>query len=113
MVTCATCQSGETSKVHKPWQGSYTVVKVLSNVTYKIQSESGRDRQVVHFDRLKLCSTQLTKGANNAPTELSPSENWECDMTDEQQTDKNAADKIIGKKRSTDATMELYTDHPR
>ena len=46
---------GRTPKLCRPWQGPYTVIKKLSDVTYRIQqSGNGRRRsQVVHFNRIK------------------------------------------------------------
>ena len=50
---------GQTSKLYKPWQGPYKVIKKISDVTYRIQSVTGRKRQVVHFNRWKPCSQHL------------------------------------------------------
>ena len=50
---------GQTSKLYKPWQGPYKVIKKISEVTYRIQSVTGRKRQVVQFNRLKPCSQHL------------------------------------------------------
>ena len=36
-----------------PWEGPYLVVKVMSDVTYRIQKSSRSKPQVVHTDRLK------------------------------------------------------------
>ena len=46
---------GRSPKLCRPWQGPYTVIKKLSDVTYRIQqSRNGiRRRQVVHFNRIK------------------------------------------------------------
>lgn len=50
----ATVPRGASRKFHRPWQGPYKAVKVLSDVVYRIQKEdSPRKRCVVHFDRLK------------------------------------------------------------
>ena len=53
---------GKAAKFHRPWRGPYRVVKVLSDVIYRIQlvSPTRRDRPrnyrlVVHFNRLKPC----------------------------------------------------------
>jgi len=53
---------GQASKFHRPWKGPYQVVKVLSDLTYRIQivSPNCRDRWcnyrlVVHFNQLKPC----------------------------------------------------------
>ena len=53
---------GRSPKLHRPWTGPFVVIKVLSEVTYRVQSEKpkpGRRRQrfVVHFNRLKPCQT--------------------------------------------------------
>ena len=57
---------GQTAKFHRPWKGPYRVVKVLSDVTYRIQLMSPRNRRdrrrnyrvIVHFNRLKPCHLQ-------------------------------------------------------
>ena len=47
---------GKSKKFHHPWTGPFKVIKCLSEVTYRIQSVSGRRRRIiVHFDRLKRC----------------------------------------------------------
>ncbi len=58
---------GRTPKFHCPWKGPYVVVKVISDVTYRIQLEGQggrrrRQRIVTHFNRLKPCHTPLTCG---------------------------------------------------
>ncbi len=50
----ATAPRGQHKKFHRPWSGPYTVVKQLSDCTYRIQHTQNRSkRSVVHFDRLK------------------------------------------------------------
>ena len=46
---------GKAAKFHRFWKGPFQVKKVLSDVTYRIQSTAGsrRQRLVVHFNRLK------------------------------------------------------------
>jgi len=45
---------GQHKKFHQPWSGPYTIVKQLSESTYRIQHTQHRSkRSVVHFDRLK------------------------------------------------------------
>jgi len=45
---------GQHKKFHRPWSGPYTIVKELSETTYRIQHCQQRSRRhVVHFDRLK------------------------------------------------------------
>ena len=47
--------SGQAKKLYHPWTGPYEVVKKLSDATYRIvNTNSRRQRFVVHFDRLKL-----------------------------------------------------------
>ena len=49
---------GNTKKLHHPWKGPYCVVKRLTDSTYRVQSLSNpRERAVVHFNRLKPCTT--------------------------------------------------------
>ena len=46
---------GGSHKLHCPWKGPYTVIKKISDVTYRIKNlQIRKDRQVVHFNRLKL-----------------------------------------------------------
>ena len=68
---------GRSPKLHRPWTGPFVVIKVLSDVTYRIQSENpkrGRRRQrhVIHFNRLKPCRTLAP--AHNGPDETERSE---------------------------------------
>ena len=49
---------GNSRKLYHPWQGPFWIVKQLSEVTYRIQdTRNRRRRRVVHFDRLKPCTT--------------------------------------------------------
>ena len=41
-------------KLMLPWEGPFLIVKVLSDVTYRIQKSARSKPQVVHADRLKL-----------------------------------------------------------
>ena len=53
-------QKGQSAKLHSPWKGPFVVVDRISDVTYHIQPErdpTGK-RQIVHFNRLKLCHAQ-------------------------------------------------------
>ena len=97
---------GQTTKLPRPWQGPYAVVKVLSDVAYRIQSVSGRKWQVVYFDRLKLYSTQATKDKQHT-NRVVPSEKSECNTKNDRQT---AADNIIDKERIV--PMQLHADDP-
>ena len=45
---------GSSRKFHRPWQGPYKIVKVITDVIYRIQHmKQPRRRIVVHYDRLK------------------------------------------------------------
>ena len=45
---------GGSRKLNCPWKGPYTVMKKISDVTYRVQNlQRRKDRQVVHFNRLK------------------------------------------------------------
>lgn len=47
---------GNSRKLHCPWKGPYTIVKKISDSTYRIRHlQKRKDRQVVHFNRLKSC----------------------------------------------------------
>ena len=43
-----------------PWKGPYTVMKKISDVTYRVQNlQRWKDRQDVHFNRLKPCPKDI------------------------------------------------------
>ena len=47
-------EESQIKKLHRQWSGPFTVVKCLSNVTYRVQDINNRcKRMVVHFNRLK------------------------------------------------------------
>ena len=47
-------------KLHRAWQGPFEIIKQLSSATYRIQhTAKRRQRQVVHFDRLKPCNPDV------------------------------------------------------
>ena len=55
---------GRSPKLQRPWTGPFVVIKVLSDVTYQVQSEKPkpghrRQRFVAHFNRLKPCQTPI------------------------------------------------------
>ena len=59
-------------KLFHPWHGPFRVVKKLSECTYRIQrQESRRQRQVVHFNRLKPCrkDTRLDSSTRQASSD--------------------------------------------
>ena len=69
---------GRSPKLHQPWTGPFVVIKVLSDVTYRIQSERPkprcrRRRLVVHFNRLKPCHTPAQDGVDKTRQQLEPS----------------------------------------
>ena len=65
---------GQSKKLHHPWTGPYTVVKRLSDITYRIaHPTSKRQHQVVHFDRLKRCRERQLNTRQSSNRERSPS----------------------------------------
>ena len=51
---CPAVPKGHCKKFHHPWQGPFTVVKVIDNFVYRIQyNATPRKRFVVHYNRLK------------------------------------------------------------
>ena len=59
---------GGSRKLNCPWKGPYTVIKKISDVTYRIQNlQRRKDRQVVHFNRLKPCPKDICLEGENQP----------------------------------------------
>ena len=51
---------GGSHKLNCPWKGPYTVMKKISDVTYRVQNlQRRKDSQVVHFNRLKPCPKDI------------------------------------------------------
>ena len=58
-----------TKMLHHPWTGPYRVVKRLTDSTYRIQLSSNQHKRlVVHFNRLKPCSTGAQTAAAEDPS---------------------------------------------
>ena len=55
--TARQCQKDvNCKKFHRPWQGPFTVVKVIDNFVYRIRKNAApHKRLVVHYNRLKPC----------------------------------------------------------
>ena len=59
---------GGSCKLNCPWKGCYTVIKKISDVTYRIQNlQRRKDTQVVHFNRLKPCPKGICLEGENQP----------------------------------------------
>ena len=71
-------KKGQSSKLSSPWKGPFVVVDTMSDVTYRIQPEGGpaSKRQIVHFNRLKICRTRRVEddSANPSESEMGPPE---------------------------------------
>ena len=73
---CPAISPGKAKKFHSGWKGPYKILKVISDVVYRIQlvtpptDRRRRQRLVVHFNRLKPCYTS----SPGNPTEKSPSQ---------------------------------------
>ena len=92
---------GQSKKLHHPWTGPFKIVEQISESDYKIRNvQRKKNLQVVHFDRLKLCTpgTRFSSGA----TEIVES----SDKTTENSNDYSAPD-IFGQ------DMELVESGPR
>ena len=47
-------------KLNCPWKGPYTIIKRISDATYRVQHQQRqKDRQIVHFNRLKPCPKNI------------------------------------------------------
>jgi len=56
-------------KLFHPWTGPFKVLKKLSDSTYRVQRTEGRrQRQVVHFNRLKPCPKDIRIAISDQPT---------------------------------------------
>ncbi len=68
---------GKSKKLHRFWQGPFTVKKKVSEVVYRIQrqgSHSRWSRKVVHFNRLKPCHTRTQSSTYCRPDAPNPRE---------------------------------------
>ena len=61
---------GSSRKLHRPWKGPYTIVKKISDSTYRVHHlQKRKDRQVVHFNRLKSCPKSIRLEDAEIPTD--------------------------------------------
>ena len=66
---CPAVTRGHSRKFHRPWQGPYEVVKVITDVLYRIQQvKHPRRRVVVHYNHLKAYQGQLNKPSAQSPS---------------------------------------------
>ena len=56
---CPAVPRGHSKKLHRPWSGPHRVVSKISEQVFRIQHYQNRQRQVVHFNRLKLCPADV------------------------------------------------------
>ena len=64
---------GLSTKLARPWHGSYTIVKKLSDVVFRIQKVGwGRKKMVVHFIRLRPCQLPGKENDETTSTEATP-----------------------------------------
>jgi len=45
-------KKGKTPKLQSSWEGPYTIVKKLSDVTFRIQKSARHKLKIIHVDRL-------------------------------------------------------------
>ena len=80
---------GKSKKFHRPWTGPYQVINQLSPRLYKIRNVKNRKTTVVHFDRLKLCPSDMRfPSPSNSPHMLQtadqqPTSNQELELIDD------------------------------
>ena len=56
--------------VQEALSGPFQIIKCLSDVTYRIADvQAKRHRQVVHFDRLKLCPPDIRLPSDQQPSQ--------------------------------------------
>ena len=70
---CPAVPKGHCRKFHRPWQGPFTIVKVINSTVYRIQSNTSPcKRLVVHYNRLKPYFPPFNKdmfGSSPVPTQ--------------------------------------------
>ena len=72
---CPAVPRGLCRKFHRPWQGPFIIVTVISDTVYRIQNKSTRKRVVVHYNRLKPYFPPFNKeifGSGHSPTQVDP-----------------------------------------
>ena len=103
---------GRSAKFHQFWSGPYQVMKVLSDVTYRIQSvylpgsqNRRRHRVVVHYNRLKPCHGHQNLVPPPAPqtTESPPASQ---DVTEDFIVPLPTVDPLSGDSQQTDTDQE-------
>ena len=74
---CLAVTRGNSRKLHRPWQGPYKIVKVITDVLYRIQLvKQPRRRIVVHYNRLKPYQGYRNgHGLESPPVTTQPSNN--------------------------------------
>ena len=88
---------GYCRKFHRSWQGPYRILKKLSDVTYRIQhTAKKRNRQIVHFDRLKRCVPGVRMDCLNPPQDpMIPSELLQTNSQTPVQEEEEEEDEIV------------------
>ena len=68
-------RKGQSRKLHKPWSGPYKVCEQLSDVNYRIQHVLNHKMNVVHFDRLKKCPSNIRLPQKDVASKTPKSQN--------------------------------------
>ena len=69
---CPATTPGRVNKFHSAWKGPYKVIKVISDVVYRIQhvtpssNRRRKQRLVVHFNRLKPCYSSSPENSESS-----------------------------------------------
>ena len=55
---------GQVKKLKRCYQGPYKIIKVITDVVYRVQKVKGKQRMVVHYNRLKDASQEKSAAEN-------------------------------------------------
>nr|CAD7263765.1 unnamed protein product [Timema shepardi] len=96
-------RKGTSPKLHRAWDGPYIVKTIISDVVYRIQRESPkRKRMIVHFNRLKPCSSVLRE-----PTSTTDREG--TDVSENLSPEKDLGPSLLPRSSSLDFSNEDET----
>ena len=91
---CPAVSKGHYRKFHRPWQGPFTIVKVISSTVYRIQSnQPPRKRLVVHYNHLKPYFPPFNKdllGNSPVPMQSTPAHTSVQNHQQEENTDQQS-----------------------
>ncbi|MES9882105.1 MAG: reverse transcriptase domain-containing protein [Sedimenticola sp.] len=68
MIYCPAVKQGLSKKLHKCWDGPWSIVKKISDVIYRVKKKGARRRMVVHFNRLRKFESLPAADTSQEPT---------------------------------------------